>query len=113
MRKSWESSRTETRSLDRLYSLALAVHFQSGHHERGVDLMKKAGIVLLGLFCLLYILNPTAGIFELIPDNLPIIGNLDEAAAVAGLLMCLRYFGIELPDFFRRHEKPADDITIK
>lgn len=64
--------------------------------------MKKLGVVLLGLFCLLYLLNPGAGIFELIPDNLPFIGNLDEAAAAATLLMCLKYFGIELPDFFRR-----------
>ncbi|MDD2522131.1 MAG: DUF1232 domain-containing protein [Anaerolineaceae bacterium] len=29
----------------------------------------------------LYILNPTFGIIELIPDNLPIIGNLDEGVA--------------------------------
>ena len=72
--------------------------------------MKKLGIILLGLFCLIYILNPTAGIFELIPDNLPIIGNLDEAAAFATLLMCLKYFGIELPDIFRRDNK---DIEIK
>ena len=71
--------------------------------------MKKLGVLLTGLFCLIYILNPTAGIFELIPDNLPLIGNLDEAAAVAGLLLCLKYFGIELPDFFGRDK----DITIK
>lgn len=64
--------------------------------------MKKLGIILLGLFCLIYILNPGAGVFELIPDNLPLIGNLDEAAAVATLLMCLKYFGIGLPDFSRR-----------
>jgi hypothetical protein len=64
--------------------------------------MKKIAILLLGLFCLIYLLNPGAGIFELIPDNLPFIGNLDEAAAVGGLLLCLKYFGIELPDFFRR-----------
>jgi len=73
--------------------------------------MKKIGIFLLGLFCLIYILNPTAGIFELIPDNLPIIGNLDEAAALAALLMCLKYFGIELPDIFRRDDDK--NITIK
>lgn len=30
---------------------------------------------------LIYILNPTAGILELIPDNFPIIGNLDDALA--------------------------------
>lgn len=75
--------------------------------------MKKPGIFLLGLFCVLYILNPTAGIFELIPDNLPIIGNLDEAAAIATLLMCLKYFGIELPDIFRRNDKNDKDITLK
>lgn len=30
---------------------------------------------------LVYILNPTFGLVELIPDNLPIIGNLDEGGA--------------------------------
>jgi len=64
--------------------------------------MKKTVIFLLGLFCLIYLLNPGAGIFELIPDNIPIIGNLDEAAALTILLLCLKYFGIELPEFFRR-----------
>jgi len=62
--------------------------------------MKKFGIFLLGLFSVIYLLNPTAGFFELIPDNIPIIGNLDEAAAVALLLMCLRYFGYDLPNIF-------------
>ena len=73
--------------------------------------LKKIGIFALGVFCALYLLNPTAGFFELIPDTLPLIGNLDEAAAVATLLMCLRYFGFELPDFFRRGND--DDIVIK
>lgn len=62
--------------------------------------MKKTAVLLLGIFSLLYLLNPTAGIFELIPDNIPLIGNLDEAAAVTLLLMCLRYFGYELPNLF-------------
>ncbi|MCK4691410.1 MAG: DUF1232 domain-containing protein [Desulfuromonadales bacterium] len=76
--------------------------------------MKKLGIVLLGLFCLIYLLNPGAGIFELIPDNLPFIGNLDEAAALTTLLMCLKYFGINLPDVFRRDDDQGDkDITSK
>lgn len=38
-----------------------------------------------------YLLNPTAGFIELIPDNLPIIGNLDEAAATALLIYCVQY----------------------
>jgi len=37
---------------------------------------------------IIYLLNPGAGVFELIPDQLPIVGNLDEAAAV-GLLIAL------------------------
>ena len=38
-----------------------------------------------------YILNPTAGLFELAPDNAPLVGNLDEAAAAALLIFGLRY----------------------
>lgn len=73
--------------------------------------MKKSVVFMVGMLACLYILNPTAGVFELIPDNLPLVGNLDEAAAVALLLMCLRYFGIELPDIFRRDDD--DDKTIE
>jgi len=72
--------------------------------------MKKTVVFCIGLLSVVYILNPTAGFFELIPDNLPFIGNLDEAAAVGLLLMCLKYFGIDLPNLFRRGE--ADDKTI-
>ncbi len=72
--------------------------------------MKKPVVFCLGLLATIYILNPTAGFFEIIPDNIPLIGNLDEAAAVALLLMCLKYFGIDLPNIFRRGE--AEDKTI-
>ena len=72
--------------------------------------MKKPMVFCLGLLATIYILNPTAGFFEIIPDNLPLIGNLDEATAVALLLMCLSYFGIDLPNIFRRGE--TDDKTI-
>jgi len=44
------------------------------------------GLALLGL---VYVLNPTFGIFELIPDNLPIIGNLDEGLAYFLMLLGL------------------------
>jgi hypothetical protein len=39
---------------------------------------------------IIYLLNPGAGVFELIPDNIPIIGNLDEAAAFGLILACYR-----------------------
>ena len=44
---------------------------------------------------ILFLLNFTLGIFE-IPDNLPIIGNLDEVAATTFLLTCLSYLGINI-----------------
>jgi len=41
----------------------------------------KWGVYGVALLSLVYLLNPTFGIFEIIPDNLPLIGNLDEGAA--------------------------------
>lgn len=38
-------------------------------------------VYLVAALGLVYILNPTLGILELLPDNLPIVGNLDEGAA--------------------------------
>jgi uncharacterized membrane protein YkvA (DUF1232 family) len=63
---------------------------------------KKIIAALGGLLGLLYLLNPGAGIFELIPDNIPLIGNLDEAAAVLLILNCLRFFGIDFTRYFIR-----------
>jgi len=48
--------------------------------------IKKLAYLFGMVFLAFYILNPGAGVFELIPDNAPIFGNLDEAAAVALLL---------------------------
>ncbi len=44
-------------------------------------MLKNILVALAGLISLIYLFNPTAGILELIPDNFPIVGNLDEAAA--------------------------------
>ena len=38
-------------------------------------------IYLFAVIGLVYTLNPTAGLIELLPDTLPIVGNLDEGAA--------------------------------
>ncbi|MBT3585714.1 MAG: DUF1232 domain-containing protein [Halobacteriovoraceae bacterium] len=59
--------------------------------------MRKKVFAILGILIgVIYILNPTAGVLELIPDNMPFIGNLDEVAAVILILRCLRVFGIDL-----------------
>jgi uncharacterized membrane protein YkvA (DUF1232 family) len=39
-------------------------------------------VFVMAAIGLIYLLNPTLGIIEFIPDNLPIIGNLDESVAV-------------------------------
>ncbi len=52
--------------------------------------LERFAYVIGALVSAIYILNPTAGVFELLPDNLPGIGNLDEALMVTILLGCLR-----------------------
>ncbi|MDF1823049.1 MAG: DUF1232 domain-containing protein [Verrucomicrobiales bacterium] len=64
----------------------------------------------VGAFSAVYLLNPTAGFLELIPDNLPVVGNLDEAAAAALLISCLAYFGVDIGGLFGRKKKEESDI---
>ena len=45
------------------------------------------------LLCGLYLIYPSLGIFELIPDSIPLVGSLDEAAATTGLLFALSKLG--------------------
>ncbi len=67
--------------------------------------LKSLMTLTCGMIGLIYILNPTAGIIEFIPDNIPFIGNLDEAGAIILILGCLRYFGIDLTNFFNSKKK--------
>ena len=66
---------------------------------------KKFSKILLSIMMILigviYILNPTFGMLELIPDNIPFIGNLDEAGAVFLIISGLRYLGFDLTKFFK------------
>jgi len=62
--------------------------------------MKKVLIATIGILAGLYLFNPGFGIFELIPDNVPLLGNLDEATATFLLLSALAYFGLDVRDVF-------------
>ena len=76
--------------------------------------MKSVIVAIVGIISLVYIINPTAGFIELIPDNFPIVGNLDEAAATVLLLSCLSYFGIDLFNIFKKDNNNVhehDEIT--
>ncbi len=67
---------------------------------------KKTGAYLLIIASVLYILNPTAGLFELLPDNIPIIGNIDEGLAVYLLLCSINYLRTgHFPIFERKLKK--------
>lgn len=58
-------------------------------------------VYVLSVIGILYILNPTAGFIEFVPDNIPILGNLDE-----GLAYYLIYAGLleffEGPRYYKR-----------
>ena len=76
-------------------------------------MIKDILVVLAGLLSLVYLANPGAGVFEFIPDNLPIVGNLDEAAACAIILAAFRYFGIDLTSFLGRGVKDRSKSSGK
>lgn len=69
--------------------------------------IKSLFVLATGLLAAAYLLNVGAGIVELIPDNIPIVGNLDEAGATLLLLNCLAYFGFDL----RRSVRRAPETT--
>ena len=69
-------------------------------------LLQNLGVLFVGLFCSLYLLNPGAGFVEIISDFVPFFGNFDEAAAVLLLLRCLSHFGIDL-SFLTKLRKSA------
>lgn len=56
---------------------------------------KKIAAAIAVVLAGIYLGNPGAGIIELIPDNIPIAGNLDELVASLVILRCLFYLGVD------------------
>ena len=77
---------------------------ESASEEAPRSLVGTALAVLVATLCGVYLANPTLGVFEIIPDNIPFVGNIDEATATAILISCLGYLGIRLP-FLSGREK--------
>jgi hypothetical protein len=71
--------------------------------------LKTAVIGGLAVLSTFYLFNPTAGIFELLPDNMPFLGNIDEFTAVMLLLGSLRYFGVDLVEMFSGETSDRED----
>ena len=76
-----------------------------------MKLIRDLVVLCSGIVSAVYLLNIGFGIVEVIPDNTPIFGNLDEAAATALLINCLAYFGVDLGHFLKR--KGADEKQAK
>ena len=69
--------------------------------RKPVGALKKVAAVLVACVSVLYLINPTLGLFELLPDALPVVGNLDEAFFTLALVSALGALGLEIP-FLRR-----------
>ena len=70
--------------------------------------MKNFIVICMGIISILYLGNIGVGVIEAIPDNIPFVGNLDEAGAAVLLMMCLRYFGIDLTKILKKTPKTTD-----
>ena len=73
--------------------------------------MKSFLLAIAGILSFIYLLNPTFGVFELLPDNIPLIGNIDDATATMVLLGVLRYFGWDLTNLFVK--RSALDLGVQ
>lgn len=68
------------------------------------------GLALVGILGSgFWLLNFTGGLIEL-PDNLPFLGNIDEATAAAILFSCLRYLGLDILPFGRKEQVTTREI---
>lgn len=68
--------------------------------------MKRAFVIFLCLLSVIYLINPTAGIFELLPDNIPFMGNVDEGLAAYILYSGIEYLRGKQIGLFRSRHQP-------
>jgi len=71
---------------------------------------KSAIVLLLGIASLIWLLNPPGLNLD---DTIPLIGNLDEAAAALILINCLKYFGLDLTRLFQAGQRGASGQSAK
>ena len=82
------------------------IHFETIIEYNEYMDYKKTGAYVLVILCVLYVLNPTAGLFEILPDNIPILGNVDEGLAVYFMLCGINYLRTgHFPIFERKSKK--------
>ena len=76
--------------------------------------LKKLLVLILAIIALFYLLNPSAGIFELVPDNIPIVGNIDEGLAAYVLFSCIQFFrGKRIGLFDKKKDVTSKIMNLK
>ena len=76
-----------------------------------MNVLKTLFVALTGVLSAVYLLNLGFGGVELVPDILPGIGNLDEAAATVLLLNCLAWFGFDARRLLNREPtRPIKEV---
>ena len=65
-----------------------------------IKIIKMIVVLCIGIVSFMTVFEIGQGYIEFIPDGLPWVGNLDEAAAGALFLKCLQYFAIDLTTLF-------------
>ncbi len=73
-----------------------------------MNLLKNILIAGLGVVTVIYLINPTLGVLELLPDNLPLVGNVDEGLATTILLAVLRHYGLDVTRLLSRDTKAVE-----
>ena len=72
-------------------------------------LFKEMMIIGLAAVALIYLIYPSLGVFELIPDAIPVIGSLDEASATLILISTLRYYGFDVSRLYGKRNPRLPD----
>jgi hypothetical protein len=73
-----------------------------------MSVIKSILMAGMGLMSAIYLANIGVGVVEIIPDNLPLIGNIDEAIATLLLLNSLSFFGVNLRKY-QQHNNNANN----
>jgi uncharacterized membrane protein YkvA (DUF1232 family) len=58
--------------------------------EQKKPLLKQIGHIGVIILSAIYLINPTGGVIEILPDVIPIAGNLDEATVTAAMLWSIQ-----------------------
>ena len=71
--------------------------------------LKHFLVFLIGVVCAIWLLNPPGLNLD---DTIPLVGNLDEAAAALVLINCLAYFGFDMTRMFKATERAATKTSV-